>query len=104
MLKERHKVAQDLKVKGEKFGLRMKSDDDVRGMNYVIHLPQYGVPTSLARNPAAESEGGQKFFPFNPLPFCPPERSVSVARSAAINQGFVQKRFEWRSVIAIEYN
>jgi hypothetical protein len=24
-----------------------------------------------------ESEGGQKFLPPNPLPFCPPERSVS---------------------------
>jgi len=23
-----------------------------------------------------ESEGGQKFLPPNPLPFCPPERSV----------------------------
>jgi len=26
----------------------------------------------------SESEGGQKFLPPNPLPFCPPERSVSV--------------------------
>jgi len=25
-----------------------------------------------------ESEGGQKFLPPNPLPFCPPERSVLV--------------------------
>jgi len=60
----------------------------------------------LARNSAAaeklesESEGGQKFLPPNPLPFCPPERSVSAARSAAISRGFVQKRFELRSVIA----
>jgi len=31
----------------------------------------------LARNSAAaESEGGQKFIPPNPLSFCPPERSV----------------------------
>jgi len=63
------------------------------------------VPVSLARNSAAEkseseSEGGQKFLPPNPLPFCPPERSVSAARSAAISQDFVQKRFELRSVIA----
>ena len=44
-----------------------------------------GAPVSLARNSAvAESEGGQKlvpcrdtgFLPPNPLPFCPPERSV----------------------------
>jgi len=27
---------------------------------------------------SGESEGGQKFLPPNPLPFCPPERSVSV--------------------------
>ena len=46
------------------------------------------------------SEGGQKFLPPNPLPFCPPERSVSAARSAAISRSFVQKRFELRSVIA----
>ena len=59
----------------------------------------------MARNSAAEKlksegEGGQKFLPPNPLPFCPPERSVSAARSAAISRDFVQKRFELRSVIA----
>jgi len=38
----------------------------------------------LARNSAAaESEGGQKFLPLNPLPFCPPERSVLVLPSFA---------------------
>jgi hypothetical protein len=42
-----------------------------------------GAPVSLARNSAAaESEGGQKFLPPNPLPFCPPERLVCGARSA----------------------
>jgi len=51
----------------------------------------------------AKSEGGQKFLSPNPLhfPFCPPERSVSAARSAAISQDFVQKRFALRSAIAI---
>jgi len=64
------------------------------------------ISQSEIRNSAAaeklesESEGGQKFLPPNPLPFCPPERSVSVARSAAISQSFVQNRFELRSVIA----
>ena len=48
----------------------------------------------------SESEGGQKFLPPNPLPFCPPERSVSAAQSAAISRSFVQNRFELRSVIA----
>jgi len=28
---------------------------------------------------SGESEGGQKFLPPNPLPFCPPERSVLVS-------------------------
>jgi len=30
------------------------------------------------KNCGGESEGGQKFLPPNPLPFCPPERSVFV--------------------------
>jgi len=77
-----------------------------------------GARVSLAQNSAAaeksesESESGQKFlFPDPLLPvrsfnegglFCPPERSVSAARSAAISQGFVQKRFALRSVIATD--
>ena len=56
--------------------------------------------SAAAEKSESESEGGQKFLPPNPLPFCPPERSVSAARSAAISRSFVQKRFELRSVIA----
>jgi len=56
--------------------------------------------SAAAEKSESESEGGQKFLPPNPLPFCPPERSVSAARSAAISQDFVQKRFELRSAIA----
>jgi len=56
--------------------------------------------SAAAEKSESESEGGQKFLPPNPLPFCPPERSVSAARSAAINRSFVQNRFELRSVIA----
>ncbi|PIP57493.1 hypothetical protein COX03_02780 [Candidatus Woesebacteria bacterium CG22_combo_CG10-13_8_21_14_all_39_10] len=42
----------------------------------------------------SESEGGQKFLPPNPLPFCPPERSVSVLpRFARQSVSFVQNRF-----------
>jgi hypothetical protein len=45
----------------------------------------------LARNSAAaESEGGQKFLPPNPLPFCPPERS-GFAREARNHSGFCSK-------------
>jgi hypothetical protein len=39
---------------------------------------------------AAESEGGQKFLPPNPLPFCPPER-FSFAREARNHSGFCSK-------------
>jgi len=88
-----------------------------------LSLPAYGrvgqgqhllfwrrISQSEIRNSAAaeksesESEGGQKFLPPNPLPFCPPERSVSAARSAAISRSFVQNRFELRSVIATNEN
>src|SRR3990167_11152953 len=61
----------------------------------------------------SESDSGQKFLPRrvakrllrglppNPLPFCPPERSVFCsAKGGAINRSFVQNRFELRSVIA----
>jgi len=69
-------------------------------------LSWWRISQSEIRNSAAaeksesESEGGQKFLPPTALPFCPPERSVSAARSAAINRSFVQKRFELRSAIA----
>ncbi len=50
-----------------------------------------GAPVSLARNSAAaESEGGQKFLPPNPLPFCPPER-FGFAREARNHSGFCSK-------------
>ncbi|MDP2692664.1 MAG: hypothetical protein Q8O88_03440 [bacterium] len=75
-------------------------------MNLINQISWRRISQSEIRNSAAaeksesESEGGQKFLPPNPLPFCPPERSVSAARSAAISQSFVQKRFELRSAIA----
>jgi len=43
-----------------------------------------------------KSEGGQKFLPPNPLPFCPPERSVWRAKRAV---SFVQKMFERSCII-----
>ncbi|MBU4332641.1 hypothetical protein KKD20_06020, partial [Patescibacteria group bacterium] len=40
-----------------------------------------------------ESEGGQKFLPPNPLPFCPPEHSVSVLpREARQSVGILFKK------------
>ena len=57
-----------------------------------------GAPVSLARNSAAaESGGGQKFLPPNPLPFCPPERSVWRAKRAVSS---VQNRFGLCRIIA----
>ena len=44
-----------------------------------------------------ESEGGQKFLPPNPLPFCPPERSVWRAKRAISS---VQNRFGFRQTNA----
>jgi hypothetical protein len=79
-------------------------------MNLSKQISWRRISQSEIRNSAAaeksesESEGGQKFLPPNPLPFCPPERSVSAARSAAISRSFVQKRFELRSVIATKLN
>ena len=67
-------------------------------------ISQSEIRNSAAKKSESGSEGGQKFLPPNPLPFCPPERSVSVARSAAISQSFVQNRFELRSVIATNLN
>ena len=52
------------------------------------------------KNRNRKARAGKNSFPPNPLPFCPPERSVSAALRAAISQDFVQKRFELRSVIA----
>ncbi|TSC91638.1 MAG: hypothetical protein CEN90_436 [Parcubacteria group bacterium Licking1014_17] len=66
--------------------------------------------SAAAEKSESESEGGQKtcpelvegFLPPNPLPFCPPERSVSAVPPTAgvIIQSFARKRFELRSVIA----
>ena len=57
--------------------------------------------SAAAEKLESESEGGQKFLPPNPLPFCPPERSVLCsAKGGAIIRSFVQKRFELRSAIA----
>jgi len=59
------------------------------------------ISQSEIRNSAAESEGGQKFLPPNPLPFCPPERSVSVLpREARQSVSSVQNRFGFRQINA----
>src|SRR4030042_6536783 len=53
--------------------------------------------SEIRKSAAAESEGGQKFLPPNPLPFCPPERSVWHAKRAVSS---VQKRFGFRQTNA----
>jgi len=48
-------------------------------MKIIKQISWWRISQSEIRNSAAaESKGGQKFLPPNPLPFCPPERSVSV--------------------------
>jgi len=51
----------------------------------------------IRNSAAAESEGGQKFLPPNPFPFCPPERSVWRAKRAVSS---VQNRFGFRQTNA----
>jgi len=41
-------------------------------------ISQSEILKIAAEKKSGESEGGQKFLPPNPLPFCPPERSVLV--------------------------
>jgi len=53
--------------------------------------------SEIRNSAAAESEGGQKFLPPNPLPFCPPERSVWRAKRAVSS---IQKRFGFRQTNA----
>jgi hypothetical protein len=57
--------------------------------------------SEIRNSAAAESEGGQKFLPPSPLPFCPPERSVWRAKRAVSS---VQKRFGFRQTNAPELN
>ncbi|OGE70895.1 hypothetical protein A3J21_01855 [Candidatus Daviesbacteria bacterium RIFCSPLOWO2_02_FULL_43_11] len=57
--------------------------------------------SEIRNSAAAESEGGQKFLPPNPLPFCPPERSVWRAKRAVSS---AQKRFGFRQIIAPQSN
>jgi len=61
--------------------------------NFLRRISQSEIQNSTA----AESEGGQKFLPPNPLPFCPPERSVWRAKRAVSS---VQNRFGFRQTNA----
>jgi hypothetical protein len=42
------------------------------------HFAKRNTKNCGGKKRSGESEGGQKFLPPNPLPFCPPERSVLV--------------------------
>jgi hypothetical protein len=59
--------------------------------------------SEIRNSAAAESEGGQKFLPPNPLPFCPPERFNFAPRSGGAVSS-VQKRFGFRQTNAPELN
>ena len=55
-----------------------------------LHLWRRILQSKIRNSAAAESEGGQKFLPPNPLPFCPPER-FGFARLARNHSGFCSK-------------
>ena len=53
--------------------------------------------SEIRNSAAAKARAGREFLPPNPLPFCPPERSVWRAKRAV---SFVQKRFGFRQTNA----
>jgi len=69
--------------------------------NYITSKWRRISQSEIRNSAAAESEGGQKFLPPNPLPFCPPERSVWRAERA-VNS--VQNRFGLCHIIAPRSN
>ena len=58
-----------------------------------VHFAKRNTKNCGGKKLESESEGGQKFLPPNPLPFCPPERLDFKIR----NSDFRQKMFELRS-------
>src|SRR3990167_895174 len=69
--------------------------------NYITEKWRRISQSEIRNSAVAESEGGQKFLPPNPLPFCPPERSVWRAKRAI---SFVQNRFGFRQTNAPQSN
>jgi len=58
----------------------------------VAHFAKRNTKNCGGEKRSGESEGGQKFLPPNPLPFCPPERSVLVLpREARQSVGILLK-------------
>jgi hypothetical protein len=58
----------------------------------VAHFAKRNTKNCGGEKRSGESEGGQKFLPPNPLPFCPPERSVLVLpREARLSVGILFK-------------
>src|SRR4030042_6164601 len=61
-----------------------------------VHFAKRNTKNCGGEKRSGESEGGQKFFPPNPLPFCPPERKSFTEISVRIffekSSDFVQDR------------
>ena len=53
-------------------------DSNYSTHSLAAHFAKRNTKNCGGEKRSGESEGGQKFLPPNPLPFCPPERSVSV--------------------------
>ena len=58
--------------------------------NLAAHFAKRNTKNCGSEKRSGESEGGQKFLPPNPLPFCPPERS-GFAREASRSFGILFK-------------
>jgi len=68
---------------------------------FLVKNRRYISQSEIRNSASAESEGGQKFIPPNPLPFCPPERQDSFQPCEARQsvRSFIQKMFEQSCII-----
>ena len=69
--------------------------------NLAAHFAKRNTKNCGGEKRSGESECGQKFLPPNPLPFCPPERSVWRAERAVSS---AQNRFGFRQTNALRFH
>ena len=66
------------KILGSKYVVCAREDGANTTPILAAHFSKRNTKNCGGEKRSGESEGGQKFLPPNPLPFCPPERSVLV--------------------------
>src|SRR3989339_78568 len=87
--------------KGSKFVVCAWEGGAITTSFLAAHFAKRNTKNCGGEKRSGESEGGQKFLPPNPLPFCPPERSVSVLpREARQSVSSVQNRFGFGQINA----